>query len=95
MATRACSVEGCTSRHSAKGYCARHYRRPPNKIACSVVGCDRPSRARTLCKMHYEQAVYAEQHPKQPAKFCDIAGCVRPYAAAPPRLRLVREGRYA
>ena len=89
---RLCSVEGCTVKHRAKGYCPRHYRQ--NKEGkeitlsyinqrdriCSIDGCDRKHRAKGLCKLHYDNNRY-EARPPRPVRLCTVVGCSNKHQA--------------
>lgn len=69
MGERTCSVEGCSKRHEARGWCPAHYRRwrqygdplgcaPPRAIIeriCEIDGCDRRRSSRRWCGMHHRQ----------------------------------------
>lgn len=68
MSDRTCSVDGCTRRHYAKGWCEAHYHRwkrhgnaspdlpvegrNSRKGMCRIEGCGRPIQARRLCVGH-------------------------------------------
>lgn len=66
---KSCSVEGCTRKYRAKGFCATHYervakyghpgdntlKRQPQESICSVDGCSRESHAFGLCHNHYRE----------------------------------------
>jgi hypothetical protein len=54
---KTCSVPGCTSPHSAKGKCSKHYRRPANDRLCETPGCGQPHRAKGKCKACYERII--------------------------------------
>ena len=66
-ATRICSVEGCESKHDARGYCASHYNRwkrygdprasapKPEPRPCGIDGCGRPHRNWGYCNMHAQR----------------------------------------
>lgn len=66
MAKRTCSIDGCDSPHSARGWCGLHYRRwcrsgdPLALIgrpmrACEVDGCTGAYLARGYCATHYQR----------------------------------------
>lgn len=69
MAKRTCSVNDCSGRVFARGWCGKHYKRwykygdpltevhiPAQQAAeCSVDGCTRPPAARGWCSMHYQR----------------------------------------
>lgn len=55
---RTCEVEGCGSKHLARGYCSRHYQSihlPEVRDSCSVEGCDRRIKVKVdgVCDTHY------------------------------------------
>ena len=64
-----CSVEGCTRKYRAKGYCATHYdrvvkwgspgdntlKRQPQNSTCSIDSCVKDSHALGLCHNHYRE----------------------------------------
>ena len=62
---RLCTVEGCETRHYAKGFCTKHYyadkRRQENKperqpaagLVCGVEDCEKARKSKGLCQMHY------------------------------------------
>jgi hypothetical protein len=65
---RTCSVDGCTKKHEAKGYCDKHYQKyikygdPLGRheymkysLSCSVKNCDKPYYALGYCQKHYER----------------------------------------
>jgi len=62
---RTCSVDGCSRKHYARGFCASHYTKwrlehptPRNSRAqtvCSVEGCSRSADAKGMCHMHYRR----------------------------------------
>ena len=67
MSERTCCVEGCDTRHDARGYCPAHYRRwqlygdplgskvraYKKRPRCSIECCDKPNYGHAYCKMHY------------------------------------------
>lgn len=69
MDERTCSINECSGRVMARGWCSRHYRRwhkhgdplalvavpRPRQGACSVEGCERACVALDLCSMHYQR----------------------------------------
>lgn len=65
MTARGCAVPGCAGRHTARGYCATHYRRwqrhgDPTRgwrpgPRCEVPSCDRARYGRGYCHAHYER----------------------------------------
>ena len=65
---RYCSVEDCSKRYKAKGWCDNHYRfwflygdplvflrQSQHEETCSVDGCDRLYVAKGYCKAHYQR----------------------------------------
>lgn len=61
-----CSIDGCTSPHAARGWCAKHYKRwkahgdptytrPKAPTLCRVDGCGGPAFASALCNAHYKR----------------------------------------
>lgn len=60
-----CSIDGCESAATSKGWCTAHYRRyrkygdpmgePPSR-ACSSEGCERRYWGRGVCRWHWEQS---------------------------------------
>ena len=62
---RVCSVEGCTRRYKALGFCNTHYNRqlagrdveapvrPPRAATCTYGDCKEPHVAMGFCKTHY------------------------------------------
>lgn len=68
-AQRICSIEGCNSPVSKKGWCNAHYlrayrngsphaggpERSRNGSMCSIPGCSRKPLAKNLCVVHYER----------------------------------------
>lgn len=57
---RLCSVEGCTRKHKARGYCANHYEQATyhgtcTQRTCTVEGCIREHHAKGYCHFHYEK----------------------------------------
>ncbi len=89
-ATRICSVDGCESRHDARGYCASHYNRwkrygdprasapKPGPRLCEVEDCGRPHRNWGYCNMH-GQRFYKHGDPLKvidvSRKPCQVDGC--------------------
>lgn len=71
LSNRRCDVEGCNTKHYAKGLCLKHYTRLKRRgttvkfvrperpvVPCSVDGCDRvvgPKSAKGLCESHYSR----------------------------------------
>ncbi len=60
IVTRMCSVNGCESKHRARGYCSVHYKRASKDgefVAflgtCRVEGCELPRDAKGYCSKHY------------------------------------------
>jgi HNH endonuclease len=62
---RTCSVDGCDSKHYARGWCRIHYSRwrstgdplhekEPTE-GCSIGGCERSHYARGYCKLHWSR----------------------------------------
>ncbi|MGF2716026.1 hypothetical protein ACQUY5_27970 [Bacillus cereus] len=89
---RVCSVEGCSGKHRAKGYCIRHYRqyydgnevilgyrRKAGKV-CKVEGCNEPHRAKGFCLKHYDQDRYIKK-PSKPIRRCTVEGCTKVHRA--------------
>lgn len=62
---RRCSVDGCESKHRARGFCFGHYKRfrrygdplgtRPCRL-CAIDGCDQEHYARSYCYKHYKKA---------------------------------------
>lgn len=61
-----CSIAGCTSWATGRGWCGAHYQRwrrfgdptfypPEMDRSCSVAGCERSANARRLCSAHYRR----------------------------------------
>jgi hypothetical protein len=66
-----CSIEGCTKKQNARGWCSLHYtrwqrfgdpeatvrHRGPNgtNSVCTVDGCESLAHARTYCPVHYQR----------------------------------------
>jgi len=68
MTNKKCSIDGCTNKYKAKGFCAKHYVRrnlqnieyvKPEKIVrkCSINGCEGKYAARGMCMTHYKQVM--------------------------------------
>lgn len=71
MPERTCSIEGCDSPVSVRGWCKKHYARwqrtgdplatvralksAERPTACAVDGCERPPKSRGWCKPHYDR----------------------------------------
>lgn len=69
MAERTCSIEGCSNKHAARGFCIKHYhqfrRDHPDAAVrewlprgadrtCSIEGCEHAARTRRMCSRHYQ-----------------------------------------
>lgn len=75
MARRSCSVEGCTNKHNAHGYCGTHYMRikrtgstdgPAKLNSCSVEGCAGAYSRKGYCEKHYNRVRrYGSPEPTQ------------------------------
>lgn len=61
---RTCDFPGCDRKHSAQGYCGRHYRRylrgtlaprEQTERICGVAGCGRKHSAKGWCATHYRR----------------------------------------
>ena len=86
---RICEINGCESKHLAKGYCFKHYARlkrtgglfkKTHSQYCSVEGCKKRYFAKGLCCMHYTRLrnhgdVLYGSHPS----ICCITGCDEKY----------------
>lgn len=67
MGDRTCTVNGCVSRHEARGYCIKHYQKwqrlgdplagmeyQPDRT-CRMDGCGLPAESKGLCQSHYDK----------------------------------------
>jgi len=86
---RKCSVEYCSSKHYAKGYCERHYRRDkkhgdpinvPKGMGkkCTIDGCNGKHSAKGLCPRHYQKYYkYGDPNMKKAKgkNTCELEGC--------------------
>lgn len=53
---RRCSVNGCITKHSAKGYCSFHYTMYiAKKRICCVKECNNMTKTTKMCSMHYNR----------------------------------------
>lgn len=75
---RVCQEQGCGREHSARGWCAYHYRirkeaegfgRPP----CAAESCGKAATTKGLCSAHYNKARIRGDLPGQP--LCKIDQC--------------------
>lgn len=60
MDKRTCQVQGCNLKHSAKGYCYKHYRRARRRAVfavCAVDGCDKGQDRTDMCTTHYMRSL--------------------------------------
>lgn len=81
MVKRTCSIDGCTNKHEAHGWCENHYKQkvrsgdfqPRKQIRgiCDVEGCGGEHRARGYCNKHYLQW----RRTNNPS--CSVNGCDR------------------
>jgi hypothetical protein len=62
MEFEGCFIAGCDKKHSARGYCNRHYRQQRREGVlydeaqkCKIDDCVRVVCARGLCQLHYER----------------------------------------
>ena len=76
---RICQEQGCGEKHSARGWCAHHYRIQKAKIGfglqglCRSEGCGKPAITKGLCSNHYGKARIQGKLPGQ--ALCKIASC--------------------
>lgn len=84
---RVCTVEGCGSKHVARGFCARHYslatrngtlKRLPAST-CSEPGCDAVVYRANLCATHKRRA--RANGTLDTGKVCSVKGCERTLVA--------------
>ena len=81
---RVCSVEGCSTRALARGWCSKHYQRfrvhgdphtslldRENGPTCTIDDCEKPSHSRGWCRAHY--ALWAKHG--DPLKRVQIVEC--------------------
>lgn len=70
---RACSANGCTKKHAAKGLCGWHYAlmRKQDLAHCSIDGCAQPEHAKGMCANHY---AYNRRHGSPTPQFT-CQGC--------------------
>ena len=52
-----CKIDDCKSRHSAKGFCNKHYLRDKNanNLSKCKIDCDRGEYAKGMCSKHYKR----------------------------------------
>ena len=66
-----CSVEGCNSKHYAKGLCYKDYARnlrkngTSSKAVCSIEGCTTPAITKGLCSRDYQRSRKVEVKPQE------------------------------
>jgi very-short-patch-repair endonuclease len=89
LLVRFCSVDGCKSKHNAKGYCGRHYvlwirhgdpLHIPVQVTrlCSIEGCEKKHSAYGYCVHHYDKWTKWGDPlhiPVQVTRLCSIEGC--------------------
>jgi 5-methylcytosine-specific restriction endonuclease McrA len=51
--TRKCSIEGCGTKHYARGYCNTHYLQYRDMPKCTVEDCNNKQYAKGYCKNHH------------------------------------------
>ena len=88
-----CTVEGCSNKHEAKGYCNKHYLRlrkhgDPNYVRepaiCGVDGCDNVALARGYCGSHYRRLrLYGAPLADSPSRTAQLA-FVESVVSSPP-----------
>lgn len=104
--TRRCTIEGCSGRHEARGYCGTHYRRlirygdplyqAESKFStpagkCTVPGCGRRHDARGYCSSHYQRLLkHGDVRPEVP-----LGPCKQPTLPAAPLLAALERTAYA
>lgn len=92
---RTCSVEGCEKKHTARGFCAAHYRRHRNgesmelrvtlsndNRVCDWYWCTRPSRSAGYCDTHYVRKT-RNQDMDAPFKSWRVGSCTHPGCKRP------------
>ena len=84
---RLCSVDGCKSKHSGKGFCAHHYRKykkygNPLHISahvtrlCSIKECSNKHKGKSFCEKHLDRfKKYGNAEYQRLPKVCSIKGC--------------------
>lgn len=85
--TKICSIENCSLKTQARGWCSKHYQHwhkygYPEATRmygpdCLVEGCDRPYEGRGYCKLHRERIKRHNTTDKPIQKQCYVVKCVR------------------
>jgi len=84
---RICSIDGCKSKHSGKGFCEQHYRKykkygNPLHIfehivrLCSINGCNNKHKGKDFCEKHLDRLKkHGNAEYQRLPKVCSINGC--------------------
>ena len=88
-----CKVRGCKGKHTAHGYCKKHFMTEFFKLhvsvalpgqeatrCCSVDKCYIVTYAKGMCKNHYQLAKKYKRV-RKPSEMCSVGGCKRRWVA--------------
>lgn len=88
-----CSVDRCSRKSEAKGYCSKHYKRwrnhghtdslRPRDRVCMIDGCSNKHDSKGYCKKHYKriQRIGTLDLTKKRNPICTLSGCDKPHRA--------------